>query len=199
MASSDNIHEGGGHEGGHDVAAAAESRWAWIVGAIIAFLVAMMGYMSLHWASMPPVRTETIDPATLHLAGEFVEPNLGSTTEPDGSVTVRVVANQYSFTPACVLVPADTPIHIRATAADVVHGFSVSHSNVNMMLVPGYISNFETKFSQPGDHVMPCHEYCGTGHAAMWAHVKIIPKDEFMRQAQSQQQAGRRMSCVQQG
>jgi cytochrome c oxidase subunit II len=181
---------------GHDVAVAAEARWAWIVGAVIAFLVAMMGYMSLHWASMPPVRTETIDPATLHLAGEFVETNLGSSTEPDGSVTVRVLANQYSFTPQCILVPANTPIHIRATAADAVHGFSVSHSNVNMMLVPGYISNFETRFSQTGDHVMPCHEYCGTGHAAMWAHVKIIQKDEFMRQA-AQEQAGRRMSCVQ--
>ena len=57
----------------HDIAAKAEARWAWIVGGIIAFLVAMMAYMSLHWAAMPPVRTETIDPTTLHIAGEFVE------------------------------------------------------------------------------------------------------------------------------
>lgn len=197
MATSDNSTHDDGH-GGHVVAAAAEARWAWIVGAVIAFLVAMMGYMSLHWASMPPVRTETIDPSTLHLAGEFVETNLGSKVEPDGSVTVRVLANQYSFTPQCILVPAGTPLHIRATAADVVHGFSVSHSNVNMMLVPGYISNFQTKFSTPGDHVMPCHEYCGTGHAAMWAHVKIVPKEEFMRLANAQKQPGKGMSCVQQ-
>ena len=191
MASSEHSHPSA------DVAARAESRWAWIVGAIILFLVAMMAYMSLHWAAMPPVRMETIDPTTLHIAGEFVEPNLGSSLEPDGSVTVRVLANQYSFTPQCVLVPANTPLHFRGTAADVVHGFSVSNSNVNMMLVPGYISNFETKFSQVGDHVMPCHEYCGIGHAAMWAHVKIISKIDFMRQAQAQ--PGRRMSCVQQG
>jgi cytochrome c oxidase subunit 2 len=193
MATGDNIDSADGHH----IAAAAEARWAWIVGAIIAFLLAMTAYMSLHWAAMPPVRTETIDPTTLHLAGEFVETNLGSSVEPDGSVTVRVLANQYSFTPQCILVPADTPIHIRATAADVVHGFSVSHSNVNMMLVPGYISNFEANFRQPGEHVMPCHEYCGTGHAAMWAHVKIIPREAFMREAQAQ--AGKRMSCVQQG
>jgi cytochrome c oxidase subunit 2 len=40
---------------------------------------------------------------------------------------------------------------------------------------------------------MPCHEYCGTGHAAMWARVKIIDKTEFMRKAAS----ARRLSCVQ--
>jgi cytochrome c oxidase subunit 2 len=175
------------------VAAAAEARWARIVGAIILFLVAMMVYMSVHWAAMPPVRTETIDPGTLHIAGEFVETNLGSAVEPDGTVTVRVLANQYSFTPSCILVPNDTPIHIRGTAADVVHGFSIGHTNVNMMLVPGYISNFRTRFEGTGEHVMPCHEYCGTGHAAMWAHVKVVDKAEFMRQAGP----ARRLSCVQ--
>jgi cytochrome c oxidase subunit 2 len=186
-----------GEHTSHDVAAAAETRWAWIVAAIVLFLVAMMAYMSLHWAAMPPVRTETIDPTTLHISGEFVETNLGTATDPDGSVTVRVLANQYSFTPQCIVVPANTPIHFRGTAADVVHGFSVSNSNVNLMLIPGYISNLQAKFERPGDHVMPCHEYCGTGHAAMWAHVKVVDKAEFARQAQSKGQAGRRMSCVQ--
>jgi cytochrome c oxidase subunit 2 len=189
---------GGGHpHPGADVAAAAETRWAWIVGAIVVFLVAMMAYMSLHWAAMPPTRTETIDPTTLHISGEFVETNLGSVAEPDGTVTVRVLANQYSFTPQCLVVPAGTPLHFRGTAADVVHGFSISNSNVNIMLIPGYISNFRAKFDRLGEHVMPCHEYCGTGHAAMWAHVKVIGRDEFMRQARLAAAAGRRVSCVQ--
>jgi cytochrome c oxidase subunit 2 len=180
------------HKHGEGVAAAAESRWAMVVGAIILFLLCMMGYMSLHWATMPPLRTETIDPSTLHIAGEFVESNLGSAVEPDGSVTLRVVANQYSFTPQCILVPADTPITVRGTAADVVHGFSIGNTNVNMMLVPGYISNFRTHFSGTGEHAMPCHEYCGTGHAAMWAHVQIIDKAEFLQRAAT----SRRLSCV---
>ena len=60
--------------------------------------------------------------------------------EPDGSVTVRAIGQQYSFTPACILVPADTPITLRATSADVVHGFLIQGTNVNTMLVPGYVS-----------------------------------------------------------
>ena len=185
-----------GHPPGHGaaVAHAAESRWAILVGAIIVFLVGMIAYMSLHWAAMPPVRTETIDPGRLHISGEFIETNLGSVAEADGTVTVRVLAGQYSFTPSCLLVPRDTPIHIRGTAADVVHGFSVTQSNVNLMLIPGYISNFRTKFEKTGEHMMPCHEYCGVGHAAMWARVKIIDKDQFMRQAAG----GRRLSCAEQ-
>jgi len=174
------------------VAHIAEMRWAWLVGAIIVFLLGMLVWMSVHWAAMPPVRTETIDPGTLHLSGEFVEANLGSTLEPDGSVTLRVLANQYSFTPTCLLVPSDTPVNIRGTAADVVHGFSIAAGNVNVMLVPGYISNFRARFEETGEHVMPCHEFCGVGHAAMWARVKIVDKAEFARQAAG----GRRVSCA---
>ena len=180
---------------GAGVAEAAESRWTLVVAAIILFLVGMMGYMSLHWAAMPPVRMETIDPTTLHIAGEFVETNLGTVAEPDGSATLRVLANQYSFTPQCIVLPADTPVRIRGTAADVVHGFSISAGNVNVMLVPGYISNFSTRFARTGEYLMPCHEFCGTGHAAMWAHVKVIGRDEFLALAGARE--GRRMNCVQ--
>lgn len=182
------------HTESHAVAARAETRWALVVGAIIAFLVGMMAYMSLHWAAMPPVRMETIDPATLHLSGEFVEANLGSAREADGSVTVRLVASQYSFNPQCVLVPRDTPVRIRATSSDVVHGFSVADTNVNLMLAPGYVSNFHTRFRAVGEHVMPCHEFCGIGHAAMWARVKVVERSEFDRLAAGA--PGRRASCV---
>lgn len=175
------------------VAERAEARWAWLVAAVILFLVGMIVYMSVHWAAMPPVRTETIDPATLHIAGEFVEGNLGARQEPDGSVTVRVLANQYAFTPQCLLVPANTPLHFRATAADVVHGFSIAGSNINMMLIPGYISNFRASFDTPGERLMPCHEYCGTGHAAMWARVQVVDKATFARRAAQ----GKGVSCVQ--
>ncbi|TFW27987.1 cytochrome C oxidase subunit II [Duganella callida] len=170
----------------------AEARWVWIVVAVIAILLLMTGYMSLHWLTMPPQRMETVNPGTLHLAGEFVEANLGSAQESDGSVTVRVVGNQYSFTPQCLVVPVDTPVTIRATSSDVVHGFSVTGTNVNVNLVPGYVSTFRTAFKHTGDHTMPCHEYCGVGHAAMWARVKVIDKESYARQAQTHG----RLSCA---
>jgi cytochrome c oxidase subunit 2 len=178
--------------GSAEVAARVERRWAILMVALIASTVAVVIFTGLHWAFMPPSRVETIQPQSLNVSGEFIESNLGSALEPDGSVTVRIVAQQYSFTPQCLLVPAGVPITFRSTSADVVHGFLVTGTNINSMVEPGYISTFKTTFAQPGDHLMPCHEYCGTGHQGMWAHVKVIDKDTFMQMAAN----SRRLSCV---
>ena len=177
---------------GEAVAVAAERRWAIAMGAIILLIVATMIFTGLHWAAMPPSRVETIDPRTLHLGGEFAEGNLGSSVGADGKVMVRLVAQQYSFEPQCILVPAGVPVTFRGTSTDVIHGFVVSGTNANVMLIPGYVATFTTTFRKPGEHVMPCHEYCGTGHEGMWSRVQVIEAADFRRRAAR----GERLSCV---
>jgi hypothetical protein len=71
----------------------------------------------------PPSNVETTDPVRLHLQGEFAESNRGTALEPDGSATVRLIAQQYSFVPNCALVPADTPVKFCLTSPDTIHGF----------------------------------------------------------------------------
>jgi cytochrome c oxidase subunit 2 len=178
--------------GGADTAARVERRWGAISVAIIALLVVMAAYAGIHQAVMPQPRVETADPRTLHIAGEFIESNLGSAMEADGSVTVRAIGQQYSFTPQCIVVPAETPITFRATSADVVHGFLIENSNVNTMLVPGYISTVTTRFATASERTMPCHEFCGVGHEGMWGRIKVIDKEAFQRLAAER----RRMTCV---
>jgi cytochrome c oxidase subunit II len=173
-------------------AVAAERRWTIAVGVIIALLVLMMVVTALHWASMPPSRVETIDVKTLHLRGEFVESNLGTALDADGKVVVRLVAQQYSFVPACIVVPAGMPVTFRGTASDAIHGFIVGRTNANTMLVPGFVATFTTTFHATGEQLMPCHEYCGTGHEAMWAHVQIVPAQDFLNRARG----GERVDCV---
>lgn len=180
------------HADSERVAIAAERRWAVIVGLIIAVLVLMMVVTGLHWASMPPSRVETVDVRTLHLRGEFVESNLGTALEPDGRVVVRLVAQQYSFVPQCIVVPAEMPVTFRGTATDAIHGFVVGTTNANTMLIPGFVATFTTRFDRPGEHLMPCHEYCGTGHEAMWARVQVLPPQEFLARVRG----GERLSCV---
>lgn len=174
------------------IAAAAERRWAVIVVAIILLMVAMMVVTGLHWAAMPPSRVETVDVRTLHLKGEFTEDRLGTVVEPDGRVVVRLVAQQYSFQPACLVVPQGRAVTFRATASDAIHGFIVGTTNANTMLVPGFVSTFTTTFPRAGEQLMPCHEYCGTGHEAMWARVQVLAPADFDARAR----AGRRMDCV---
>ena len=88
--------------------------------------------------------------------------------------------------------PADTPITFRATSADVVHGFLIDGTNVNPMLVPGYVSTIAARFATPGERLMPCHEFCGIGHEGMWGNMKVIDKDAFARLAADH----RRLNCV---
>ncbi len=70
---------------------------------------------------------------------------------------------------------------MRATSADVVHGLLIEGTNINTMLVPGYVSELPVRFKAPGDHVMPCQEFCGIGHQGMWAKVKVVDKATFCK------------------
>lgn len=174
------------------VAAAAERRWMIVVAAIIVVLILTMIVTGVHWAAMPPSRVETVDPRTLHVSGEFVESNLGSSIGADGKVVVRLIAQQYSFEPQCIVVPAEMPVTFRGTSTDAIHGFVIGSTNANVMLVPGFVATFTTTFEQVGEHLMPCHEYCGTGHAAMWAHVQVIAPEAFLARVSG----GRKATCV---
>jgi cytochrome c oxidase subunit 2 len=180
------------HDLGERVAAKIERRWATLSIVILGVLVGMAIFIGIDHATMPQGHVETADPRTLHLSGEFVESNLGSVMEADGSVTVRAIGQQYSFTPQCIVVPSETPVTLRATSADVVHGLLIEGTNINTMLVPGYVSQLPVSFKAPGDHLMPCQEFCGIGHQGMWGKVKVVDKAAFLKLAA----ARGRLSCV---
>jgi cytochrome c oxidase subunit II len=99
------------------------------------------------------------NPATLHLAGEFVENNLGATREPDGSFTVRMIAQQYVFVPQTVVVPAAIPVHFRITSADNVHLVSISGTQDSLKAAPGAITEATFEFTQAAEFDAPCQ--CG--------------------------------------
>ena len=180
------------HHLGEAVAARIERRWATLSIVVLGVLVGMAIFIGLEHATMPQGHVETADPTTLHLSGEFIESNLGTAVEANGAVTLRAIGQQYSFTPQCLVVPADTPVTLRATSADVVHGLLIEGTNVNTMLVPGYVSELPIRIKAPGDHVMPCQEFCGIGHQGMWAKVKVVDKATFASLAASR----RRLTCV---
>jgi len=79
---------------------------------------------------------------------------------------------------------------LRLASPDVIHGILVSGTNVNTMVVPGYVSQVHTVFRSTGDLLMPCHEFCGLGHSQMLARVRVVPLEQFRADA-----AGR-VSCA---
>lgn len=132
-----------------------------------------------------------VDPLTLHLEGEFVESNLGVAEEPNQPLTVRLIAQQYLFVPACVQVPAGVPVRFRVTSADVVHSLSISGTSFQLKAVPGAVNEAQYVFPVAGERAMPCHEFCGAGHYAMRARLIVVPQDQF-----SSLKPGERGSCA---
>jgi cytochrome c oxidase subunit 2 len=156
-----------------------ELLWAFGVGVLIAATLSMIVFTAVTMGVNPPSNVERIDPKSLHLSGEFAEHNLGTLVASDGSVTARIIATQFMFVPRCIAVPSGRRVTLRFASPDVIHGLLVTGTNVNTMIIPGYVSQVHTEFTRTGDLLMPCHEYCGLGHSEMWATVQVLSEDQF--------------------
>ena len=83
------------------------------------------------------------------------------------------------FAPHCIALPQGRPVTLRFASPDVIHGILITGTNVNTMVVPGYVAQVHTEFTHPGELLMPCHEYCGLGHSEMWANVQVLSSADF--------------------
>jgi cytochrome c oxidase subunit 2 len=135
-----------------------ELLWAFGVGVLIAATLSVIVVTALTRDINPPSNVERIDPKTLHLSGEFAEHNLGTTVGPDGRVTVRAIATQFMFVPRCMAVPVGRPVTLRFATPDVIHGLLITGTNVNTMVVPGFVAQVHTEFTRGESLLMPCHE-----------------------------------------
>jgi cytochrome c oxidase subunit 2 len=143
-----------------------ERIWMWAAGVIIAMFIVVIGMTTVAYGIHPPSHVETIEPSKVFADPRFS--NVGQSVEmTDGTIEVQMVALMFAFAPNEVRAPAGRPIRFRLTSTDVTHGFLITGTNANTMLVPGYISQFTTVFTKPGDYLIVCHEFCGNGHHVM--------------------------------
>jgi cytochrome c oxidase subunit 2 len=84
-----------------------------------------------------------------------------------------VTGQTWSFTPDDIELPVGAEATFHATSSDVLHGFMIIGTNVNMMLVPGEVTSETYKFSTPGEYLLLCHEYCGRLHHTMSGKVVV--------------------------
>jgi cytochrome c oxidase subunit 2 len=149
-----------------------ERLWMGAAAVIIAVFLVVIGVSTYAYNVHPPSHVETIDPSKV-----FEDPRFKRVGEvvadANGVLEVQMVASMFAFTPNEVRVPAGRPIRFRLTSADVVHGFMVSGTNANAMVVPGYVTQFTTVFSRSGDYLIVCHEFCGNGHHAMFGRIIV--------------------------
>jgi cytochrome c oxidase subunit 2 len=143
--------------------------WA-STGMLVLFLAAIVltaAAGSVH----PPSHVETVDPDRIAIEGEFAAPAV--TTRPDGSVVVPIRAEMYVFRPEVIRIPAGKPVTFRITSLDVLHGFQIVGTNVNLTVAPGYVSEVTATFARPGEYLIVCNEYCGLAHHLMQGKVVV--------------------------
>jgi len=148
-----------------------EKIWMGLSAAVIAAFVLAILITSYAMGIHPPSHMETIDPKTVSTDPRFA--HTGVQARPDGSAEVVIVAAMWSFDPNEISVPAGKPVTFRLTSPDVIHGFEIAGTNVNTMVVPGYVSQLTTTFDHPGKYLIVCHEYCGVGHHMMSGKITV--------------------------
>jgi cytochrome c oxidase subunit 2 len=148
-----------------------ERYWMWAATGMLALFLGAIVLTAVAGSAHPPSHTETVNPETLTVAGEFAAP--GVTTRADGGVTVVMRAEFYVFRPEIIRVPAGRPVTFRITSPDVLHGFQIVGTNVNLTVAPGYVSEATATFARPGEYLVVCNEYCGLAHHLMQGKVVV--------------------------
>jgi len=167
-----------------------ELRWAVVVSVLVTIILGAILFAALSMHINPPSNREYVDPKTLHLSAEFTEENLGTRVDRGGQIVSRMITTQFEFVPNCIVLPANRDVTLRFTSPDVIHGLLITGTNVNTMVIPGYVAQVHTRFTRTGDLLMPCHEYCGLGHSQMIATVKVVPPEQFRPDAQGRVDCG---------
>lgn len=143
------------------------------IGSLLVFLI-VIGISAFYMGNQPPSCLTTIDPEKVDTTAPFDKP--GVTKTGKDRYQVAIVTQAFAFTPSVIKVPKGATVDFVVTTKDVVHGFEIAGTNVNMMLEPGYVSTYTQKFNKAGEYLILCNEYCGTGHHMMSAKIEVVDK-----------------------
>jgi cytochrome c oxidase subunit 2 len=137
--------------------------------------IALVGCMlALTWGTLAmgihlPGRVAEVDPQTVRATPPFDRPGVRQ-VGPNRYEAV-VIGQAWAFIPSEIRVPVGAEVTFIGTTADVIHGFHIETTRVNMMLIPGQVSRTTYRFERPGEYALICHEYCGLGHHTMFGKV----------------------------
>lgn len=153
-----------------------EKVWLFLGSFTLLVFLVVVGVSAFYMGNNPPSCAVTLDPENVTEQEPFNEPGLKQIGENEYQLTV--VTSAFNFDVGndekVIQIPKGATVHIVSTTEDVVHGFEIAGTNVNMMLEPGYISTYTNTFKNAGTYTLLCNEYCGVGHHLMAATIEVI-------------------------
>lgn len=148
-----------------------ERIWLFVGIAMLGAFLATIGFAAIADNINPPTGMHAVDPTKVASTPPFDHPGLRKT----GATTYEAyyVAQVFSFTPNDIKVPLGSAVTFYVTSPDVVHGFFIPDTDINMMAVPGWVNMQTHTFTRKGTYLLICHEYCGIGHQNMFAKIEV--------------------------
>ncbi|MBP2241306.1 cytochrome c oxidase subunit 2 [Cytobacillus eiseniae] len=151
-----------------------EKIWLTFGVAMLLVFLTVIGVSAFYLGNKPPSCLATIDPEKVDTQAPFNEPGLKKVEGKEWDYELVYVASAFAYQPGEVEVPFGAKVKVIATTKDVIHGFQVAGTNINMMLEPGYISEHIATFDKTGEYLVLCNEYCGVGHHMMMSKIKVV-------------------------
>ena len=148
-----------------------EKIWMAAGVAMLVVFLTIIGFAAIADNINPPTGATAIDPTKVAQTPPFDKPGLRKL--PDGSYEAYYIAQVFMFLPNSITVPVGSKVTFYVTSPDVVHGFYIARTDINMMVVPGWVNTESHTFTTKGTYLLLCHEYCGIGHQNMAAKIEV--------------------------
>lgn len=145
-----------------------EKVWAGIVIAILSIFLITIAYGIVTGINTPNEGKK--------ITKEEIEKFKSGVFEIEKNVyEVRIIAKMWSFDPFEIVLKNPKKIIFKIVSEDVIHGFTIVNTNVNVMIIPGYITTitYEPPEDLKGELLFICSEYCGSGHHRMYGKLII--------------------------
>ena len=154
----------------HRAAERHERVWVFIAIAMLTLLlVGTMFFVVFDYGVI--VRTDGFrsDPATVPAAPS------GLVQTGPGVFSVQMTGHLWAWTPSPLHVPQGATVTFHVTSTDVLHGFQIQNTTVNVTAVPGVTGTATYRFTRPGTFNIICNEFCGIEHQAMLGRIIVDP------------------------
>ncbi|MDP3479631.1 MAG: cytochrome c oxidase subunit II [Desulfoprunum sp.] len=113
---------------------------------------------------------------------------IGLRTVPEGAMQVEVAGQMFSWlftyengkeSDNELVVPLGKPVKLNVTSLDVIHSLYIPAFRIKVDAVRGMKTYAWFLADELGEYDIQCTEYCGTGHSSMTGKLRIVPKDEY--------------------
>ena len=154
-----------------------ERRWIALSGLMTLGFVILIAYSLATEGAHIAQSAARGSPETLLQQAMFTDP--GVRVVGPNQLQVSIVGQAFVWVPETIRVPQGAEVEFYLTARDVIHGWQVENTNLNVEVIPGEVSRLRTTFDRVGRYRVTCNEYCGIGHQNMIGWIEVVPASQW--------------------